>query len=172
VPAWSPEIAKEIIGLAEVSGKLIDQMRLQELVYIAHGWCLAITGQPLTGDRPEALEHGPEYKRLAEMLAPYGVQPLTSTLHSSKWRKGPSILELFPRGSQLSSVEREIVCRTYGAYGTLKTPQLALLTRAEGTPWDIVFAGGGGDRRDIPHKLIRAQFEQIAAAPPRRAGPS
>jgi len=151
-------------------GKPLDQMHLQELVYIAHGWCLAITGHPLTGDRPEAFEHGPEYKRLADMLTSHGLQPVTSKLESSLSTTSPAILELVPARSQLFSAERDIVCRTYAEYGGLETSQLALLTRAEGTPWDIVFAGGAGERRDIPHNLIRAQFEQIAATTRRRAG--
>jgi uncharacterized phage-associated protein len=72
MPAWSPQIANEVIRLASADGRAFDQMKLQELVYIAHGWCLAITGEPLTGDRPEALKHGPEYRRLADALAGCG----------------------------------------------------------------------------------------------------
>jgi uncharacterized phage-associated protein len=53
-----------------------DQMQLQELVYIAHGWCLAISGEPLTGERPEAMPYGPEYRRLANALARYSVGSL------------------------------------------------------------------------------------------------
>ena len=80
MPAWSPEIANELIRLASAEGKAFDQVQLQELVYIAHGWCLAITGEPLTGDRPEALEHGPEYRRLAEALARWRLDPVTSEI--------------------------------------------------------------------------------------------
>jgi len=35
--AWSPEIANEFIRLARAEARLLDQMQLQELVYIAHG---------------------------------------------------------------------------------------------------------------------------------------
>lgn len=54
VPGWSREIANRFIRLAATEGRCFDQMQLQDLVYIAHGWCLALTGEPLTGDRPEA----------------------------------------------------------------------------------------------------------------------
>jgi uncharacterized phage-associated protein len=80
VPAWSTEIANELIRMASADGKAFDQMHLQELVYIAHGWCLVITGAPLTGDRPEALEHGPEYRRLAKALAKWGLEPVTTEI--------------------------------------------------------------------------------------------
>jgi uncharacterized phage-associated protein len=62
--------------LASLRGIAFTQMHLQELVYIAHGWCLTLTGEPLTGDRPEALKHGPEYRRLADALAEYGTAPI------------------------------------------------------------------------------------------------
>ena len=54
MPAWSTQIADEFIALASQDGRALDQLQLEKLVYIAHGWCLAATGQPLTGDRPEA----------------------------------------------------------------------------------------------------------------------
>jgi uncharacterized phage-associated protein len=164
MPAWSPKIANELIRLASLDGKAFDQMQLQELVYIAHGWCLAITGQPLTGDRPEALEHGPEYRRLAKALAPFGVDPVTSEIMIADEARTVSRTDATVGGAiGLSPVEREILARTYADYGGLQTSRLATLTRAEGTPWAQVFAGGAGKFRDIPHQLIRAQFVELAA---------
>ena len=42
MPAWSPEIANRFIALASADGRALDQIQLQKLVYIAHGWFLAI----------------------------------------------------------------------------------------------------------------------------------
>lgn len=77
MPAWSPEIANDFIGMAKTVGRPLDQLQLQALVYIAHGWCLAFLDQPLTGDRPEAWEYGPVYRRLANALAGYGREAIT-----------------------------------------------------------------------------------------------
>jgi uncharacterized phage-associated protein len=164
VPAWSPEIANELIRLALADGKAFDQMHLQELVYIAHGWCLAITGEPLTGDRPEALGHGPEYRRLADALARWGVQPVTSQIEMTDayWNRSKTDATV-SAGSELCPIERDILVRVYTEYGNLQTSRLAMLTRAQGTPWEHVFAGGAGQWRDIPHELIKAQFAQVAA---------
>jgi uncharacterized phage-associated protein len=151
MPAWSTEIANELIHLAQVDGKAFDQMHLQELVYIAHGWCLAITRQPLTGDRPEALKHGPDYRRLSDALVSWGIDPII-----------PASDRDFPR-TDLDPAERELLVRIYAEYGVLKTSQLATLTRDAGTPWEYVYAGGAGECRDIPHRLIRAQFLKFTA---------
>jgi uncharacterized phage-associated protein len=75
MPAWSPEIANEFIRLAAADGRTFDQLQLHALVYIAHGWHLALNGEPLTGDRPEAWDFGPMYRRLADALAAYGSSP-------------------------------------------------------------------------------------------------
>ena len=164
MPGWSPEIANEFIQLARADGRAFDQMQLQDIVYVAHGWCLAITGEPLTGDRPEAMEHGPEYRRLANALAPYGLDPVILEIahldrtadHSTMDATISATIELLPD-------EREIVARIYSNYGRLRRSQLATLTRAEGSPWHEVFAGGAGKSRDIPHRLISAQFAGIAS---------
>ena len=164
MPAWSPEIANEFIRLASAEGKAFDQMKLQELVYIAHGWCLAITGEPLTGDRPEALEHGPEYRRLADALAKCGLDPVVSEiLVSNRFSEGSKTDATILAAPELSPGEREILARVYADYGALRISQLATLTRSEGTPWHRVFASGDGNWRDISHEMIRVQFADIAA---------
>jgi uncharacterized phage-associated protein len=164
MPAWSPQIANELIRLALADGIAFDQMKLQELVYIAHGWCLAITGEPLTGDRPEAFEHGPEYRRLADALVRWGVDPVTSEISLAKvtanYSKSDATL---PKGAELDGHEQAILEKVYADYGGLPTSQLATVTRGTGTPWDQVFANGAGRQRDIPHALIKAQFAKIAS---------
>lgn len=163
MPAWSPEIASELIKLASADGRAFDQMKLQDLVYIAHGWCLAITGEPLTGDRPEAFEHGPEYRRLADALARWGVEPVTSHAlveQAGDYSKSDATLSAV---IELDAREHAILEKVYTDYGRLRTSQLATITRGKGTPWDRVFADGAGKRRDIPHQLIRAQFATIAS---------
>jgi uncharacterized phage-associated protein len=164
VPAWSPQIANEFIRLASADARAFDQMKLQELTYIAHGWCLAITGEPLTGDRPEAFEHGPEYRRLADALARWGVEPVISEISIAETTANYSKSDAtFPHEAELNDRERAILERVYVDYGGLPTPQLATVTRAKGTPWEHIFASGAGKRRDIPHALIQAQFAKIAS---------
>lgn len=163
MPAWSPEIANEFIRLGQADGRAFDQMQLQDIVYIAHGWCLAITGEPLTGDRPEAMEHGPEYRRLADALALYGLDPVIRQIaHPDRVRDGSKMDATIPPAIELLPHEREIVARVYSNYAGLRRSQLATLTRTDGSPWHQVFGGGAGKSRDIPHRLIRAQFAGLA----------
>ncbi|MEP7130346.1 MAG: type II toxin-antitoxin system antitoxin SocA domain-containing protein [Sphingomicrobium sp.] len=150
--------------MASVEGKAFSQMHLQELVYIAHGWCLAITGQPLTGDRPEAFEYGPEYRRIADALARSGVQPVKAEIktdHSSSIISKSDAIHV--DAGDLSADERAIMVHFYANYVNRRTSQLATLTRGAGTPWEKTYAGGAGNGRDITHQQIRAQFAGIDA---------
>lgn len=145
--------------MAANDGKSFTQMHLQELVYIAHGWCLALTGEPLTGDRPEALEHGPEYSRLANAHRKSGVQPIAA----------PSFLQTTSNpdtngvDDALNTTERTIMAKVYVEYGKRPTAELGVLTRADDTPWHEVYADGKGKGRDIAHSLIIDQFAKLAA---------
>ena len=129
MPAWSPQVANVLVKMALKGGKPFNQMQLQELVYIAHGWCLAMSGQPLTGDRPEALEHGPEYRRLAEALANWGVEPVTAPIEEISAKVSRMDATLSGDGV-LSPSERNILARVYAEYGQVDVRKLATVTRA------------------------------------------
>ena len=163
VPGWSTEIANEFIKMGLAEGATFSQMHLQELVYIAHGWCLAITGEPLTGDRPEAMEHGPEYRLLAQALARSGVKAVKCEIGT------PGSVPFVSKADEIAvddifdAAERAIMVEVYANYARRRTAELAALTRADDTPWARIFAGGSGRGRDISHQMMRDQFAKIAA---------
>jgi uncharacterized phage-associated protein len=160
VPAWSPEIANEFIRLAANDGRALDQIQLQKLVYIAHGWCLAVSGQPLTGDRPEAWEFGPVYPRLADALAAFGLDPVTRELTDGELFSDSS--RVVSSRSELDALELDVITRIYHDYGDFTGSQLSTLTRRGSAPWREVYAQGAGRLRDIPHELIRTHFVKLA----------
>ena len=145
MPAWSPEIANEFIRLAAGDRRAFDQLQLQALIYIAHGWRLANTNEPLTGDRPEAWAFGPVYRRLADALAPYG-EDLVHREIDVRFR------------SELDQSETDLIEEIYQTHGCFESWQLATLTSSDSAPWSVIFAGGSGEYRDIPHRLIRSHF--------------
>jgi uncharacterized phage-associated protein len=162
MPGWSPEIANEFIKIAARENRAFDQMQLQWLVYIAHGWCLALYDEPLTGDRPEAWEFGPEYRRLADALAPCGCDPVTHEIHNA---------DAFPdfahfhaddaARAELEWFECELVLEIYKCYGSFERSKLASLACEDNAPWRQVFADGTGKFREISHGLVKAEFLEI-----------
>jgi uncharacterized phage-associated protein len=163
MPGWSTEIANELIRLGSEQGRSFDQMQLQKLVYIAHGWCLAITGEPLTGDRPEAWSIGPIYRRLADSLARQGTKPMTSSIDvpmalAAAESVGGS--ETIPSDSE--AIALDVLERVTLNYGALSSSQLSALTRGANAPWATVYESGKGQFREIAHSLIRDQFVRFA----------
>jgi len=159
MPAWSIEIANELVAAGSRAGRTFDQIQLQKLVYVAHGWCLAMTGEPLTGDRPEAWDVGPMYRRLAEALRSKGRNPILQAIRiplpfAPTW--GHQIR------NEMEELELDLIRRVSRQYGRLSPSQLAVLTRGDTTPWSIVYNSGRGRFREISHALIRDQFVQFA----------
>ena len=162
MPAWSPDVANEFIKLAAEDGRRLNQSQLQKLVYIAHGWRLAFSGEPLTGDRPEAWSFGPVYRRLANALVAHGNGPVADPIPSGGG-PNPSDLDRNPRdASELEAVEIDLIASIYLEYGRLEALQLSNWTRKGAAPWAKVFAGGVGEFSDISHQLVRAQFVELA----------
>ncbi|MFC7535818.1 Panacea domain-containing protein [Sphingomonas sp. GCM10030256] len=129
-------------------------------------WCLAITGEPLTGDRPEAWSYGPVYRRLADALARYGTAPVERQVTVAELYPGlPMSDPVEPASSNLDPIAQDILKRVFRDYGTFGAPQLSALLRRNGAPWAEVFADGAGRFRDIPHNLIQAQFVDLAMPP-------
>ena len=153
MPGWSTTIASEFVELAVRDADRLDQAKLQKLVYIAHGLNLAITGQPLTGDRPEAWPFGPIYHRLANALRSAGNEALTADLGRR--------LRILSEGSDLDSFERDLISRVHKDYRRLTNRELSQITRRGQSPWAVVYADGQGHLKDIPHNLIREQFVEL-----------
>lgn len=65
-------IANEFIRRAVKDGHGLDQMQLQKLVYIAHGWNLAVNGEPLVDEAPIAAPYGISFPSLSAALVSYG----------------------------------------------------------------------------------------------------
>ncbi|HAJ02337.1 MAG: hypothetical protein CL683_03240 [Brevundimonas sp.] len=161
--AWSPAIANEFIRLATDDGKGLTQMQLQKLVYIANGWSLAIRGEPLTADSPQAWTYGPVYPELHRALRSYGRDEVSREIRNSEFIPGMFEDEQnVPARAALSGDERAIVTRVYRDYGKFHAFQLSALTHRDGTPWTQVYNGGLGKFDDIPSNMIRDHFVELA----------
>ena len=156
MPVWSTEAANELISLAK--DRPLTHMHIQKLVYISHGWTLAICDRTLTIDDPEAWRFGPVYRLIWDNLRYAGSYPVT--------RKIPDgAVEPYPdsAGREWRQKEREIVKQVHHIYGDLAAFQLSALTHRQGTPWRKVYGDGTGQDQHIPSSMIRDHFLGLAA---------
>lgn len=147
---WSPTIANEFIRLGLAEGRTFTQMQLQKLVYIAHGWNLAISGMPLTHDSPQAWEYGPVYTSLRGALRKYGSSPVPCEILNSEYDVGQFMADQdAPARAELGETERDIVNRVYRDYGGFHAFKLSALTHQPGTPWSQIYNDGAGKFDEI-----------------------
>jgi uncharacterized phage-associated protein len=162
MPGWSPEIANEFIRLAAGEGRLLNQVQLQGLTYVAHGRSLALSGEPLTGDRPEAWDFGPVYRRLADALRSHGLDIVDREILTCEvYRQWAGPEAQMPASAELDQGEMELIANVYRDFAALGEARLFHCTSATGSAWAAVFADGAGEFREITHKLIKAQFLEL-----------
>jgi|HubBroStandDraft_6_1064221.scaffolds.fasta_scaffold58038_1 uncharacterized phage-associated protein len=117
-------IANTFIGLAEQQGMKLTNMQLQKLVYIAHGFYLAIEHEPLLEEDVRAWQWGPVIRELYDELRNYGSHPVDKPIPPST-----QIDEAADPGAM------QIIRNVWRAYGKLSASQLSVITHQPDTPW-------------------------------------
>ena len=165
-------IANYFIDLAAERGQLLSPMKLQKLVYFAHGWHLALMGEPLVNEPVEAWTFGPVLPSLYYAFKKYGNQPVDEHV-KAYWRTEPQAggqpyyiefspgLDDEPRSHEYT---RALLDRIWDVYGPLDAIQLSNATHLPGTPWHDAFVRNGHrPPRDeiIDETAIRDSFRSM-----------
>ena len=69
-------VANYFIDLANAKKIQITPMKLQKLIYFAHGWHLAIIGEPLIDECVQAWSYGPVIDSIYHEFKEYGSGPI------------------------------------------------------------------------------------------------
>jgi uncharacterized phage-associated protein len=84
-------IANYFIARAAADGKRLTPLQLIKLVYIAHGWYLGLTGEPLINEPPEAWQYGPVIPSLYPSSAYSLSSPIISSLEDRRQISTPPV---------------------------------------------------------------------------------
>jgi uncharacterized phage-associated protein len=103
----------------------IDPLKLQKLVYFAHGWHLTVTGEPLIDEYVEAWPYGPVIPTIYHTFKHFGNSPITELAEIGGVAPMPSDL------NTLSVLDK--VWEKYRQYSGI---QLSNLSHAAGSPWE------------------------------------
>lgn len=175
-------VANWFIDRAVADGAPIDMLKLQRLVYLAHGWSLAITGLPLLRQRPEAWDFGPVIPAIYRAFADVGRQPITrkatiadaaaSVFRDLAFREVPAPRPVVPRVEDPDVVA--LLQRVWEVYRGFTGVQLSNLSHRPGGAWSRILDDHpqAGPGIEIPDTLIKDEFERdradarpVAAAP-------
>jgi uncharacterized phage-associated protein len=164
-------IANFFIEVAALEHKHLTPLQLIKLVYIAHGWYLGLTGNPLINEPPEAWQYGPVIPSLYHALKIYGNGPILEKI--AEFRPGPT----GPTGPGMKLAMQEVSAPSephirrflqsvWNRYGKLSASQLSLLTHQPDTPWSHTWEQYRAKYIkgvDIPEDLIKQHYEGLKA---------
>jgi uncharacterized phage-associated protein len=76
MPFPAEAVANEFLELAKKDGEALSPMKLLKLVYFAHGWHLALTGEPLIEEPVQAWQFGPVIPSIYHQFKRFGSGPI------------------------------------------------------------------------------------------------
>ena len=159
----SAAIANEFLKRAQAEGRPLTHMHLQKLIYIAHGWNLAVNNEPLVDEQFQAWEFGPVSLSLYRALKSYGSGHVTRLIRQGD--ETPGRLEDDGEAiiAKLEVSEKDIIDQIWGEFREYKAFQLSALTHKNESPWDKAFKRGGQNTL-IPNNDIQDYFSVLADA--------
>ncbi|MEI6830110.1 MAG: type II toxin-antitoxin system antitoxin SocA domain-containing protein [Synechococcaceae cyanobacterium ELA445] len=148
----SISVANWFIDTAKTKGQRITAMKLQKLVYFAHGWYLALYDKPLVNERVEAWRWGPVFRDIYDAAKKYGSEPIDSHIES-----------LFGGDCPIQQGDERIpfLVRIWETYGNYSASQLSRMTHEVGGPWDTTWSKDPGRRSmDIDDDTIKDFYKR------------
>lgn len=148
------------LGREDRSVPIIDQMKLQKLLFYAHAWHLAMFNrQPLFEDDFEAWPWGPVVRDAYLQTKDYGRGRVENPLTELVLDSGKATFQT-PVG--VSNNLRSFIGSIWDVHKGYTGVQLSNSTHSTGEPWTIIKDQYGilDGKPKIPNDLIAAVFEQ------------
>ena len=166
-------VANFFLDLARENDSRISALKVQELVYIAHGWHLAIHDRPLVVDEyPEAWLFGPVFPSLYHEFQEFGRDPIRKPATDIEFTGCCEIAgeetcfrTITPRIRNDDTEVQPLLRQIWDVYGDYCATELSNLTHAIGTPWHKVKLRVPPALRNaqIPNKEIREHYLRLCA---------
>lgn len=156
-------IANYFLDLAEAEDQYLTPLKLQKLVFIAHGWHLALYEEPLIWERVEAWRWGPVISPVYDEFKYYGNHPITGrgTTIRRMSQDPRDIIEDIPEVDANDIKTREFLDKVWEVYGKYTGTQLANLTHTKKSPWHQVWYEknkGARDKAVINDSIIQHYY--------------
>lgn len=144
-------VANAILDYATTKGLALTPMQVIKLVYLCHGWSLALQSESMVDNQPQAWQYGPVYPHIYKSFKRFGSNPITDRARNKETG--------FPYEAVLTDDQRKLMHDVVDGYGHLKAFQLSNLMHQSGTPWDISYAAGAYS--PISDDLMKSHFEKL-----------
>ena len=157
-------VANRLLDLGRERQLIIDPMKVQKLIYYAHGWHLALTGRPLLDRSVEAWQYGPVLPDVYRAFQDFGAQPITEPARYAAVDGNKLVLRRYklPAHDPDADYADRILRRILEQYGNYSAIELSMMTHAQGTPWAQAWSENQGKRYiPISDEEIEAWFKSV-----------
>lgn len=144
MPSSVLNVGNVFLEKAKSCGSTVDPLKLQKLVFMAHGWKLAFTGEPLINEAFEAWRYGPVVPELYREF--------------KEFKDGPIRRPSRTPSEQLSRNARDVIDQVWKMYRESSALELSRLTHEPGSAWSQTYESSIWGSRPIPNALIREEF--------------
>lgn len=153
-------IANAFLELAERDGKTVTPLQVQKLVYLAHGWNLAIFGEPLIDEPVEAWPYGPVVPSVYHEFKSFGRGAIDRP--AFRVAPGPGFRVVDVPAPQEQPVAN-LLTKVWEVYRGFSGIELSNMTHVAGSPWSITTDGGRKVDRGvtIEDETIKSYFEAL-----------
>jgi len=151
-------VANYFLDLAKAKGIGLDPMKLQKLIYFAHGWHLALyDGAPLIDEQIQAWDYGPVVSSVYHEFKKFGARPIDQLGTDFDLAKDEIVT---PRIALHDKQTIALLDKIWEVYGRYTGVQLSNLTHETGSPWAQIRNENKVLRSvGIPDEVIRKDFE-------------
>jgi len=147
-------VAKEFVRMGSSSESPVTQMKLQKMVFFAHGLHLALYDTPLCSEPFFAWKFGPVIPSIYQLYKKWGSSPIIAQPATFKPSEVTGISETYT----LSSTETEAIEYTWEITKNLDGVTLSNWSHAANSPWAQAYAKG--ENTIISNDIIKEYFEQ------------
>lgn len=145
----------------------LKPLKLMKLVYIAHGYMLALLGYSVLNprfDKVEAWKFGPVVPAVYHSFKQYGNQPIkkkTGGFTDVRVENDEFVFDYIK--PDLQDNKAKMVCEVvWNKYKNYSDSSLVSMLHGGGTPWRDVYVEG--ENRIIPDELTKVYYKRVTSA--------
>jgi uncharacterized phage-associated protein len=141
-------VANYFLDLAERDRIPLGPLKLQKIVYLAHGWSLVLRGKPLIKQNVEAWRYGPVVPALYREFKEFGASPI---------RRRAKV----PENIELDDDTKNLLDIVWERYKSLSGVQLSAITHEPNSAWALTMRDAGPfGTSTISDELIIDEFQR------------
>jgi len=121
----------------------LTNLKLQKLLYFFQVESIKNNGKALFDDKIEAWQYGPVVPSIYNELSQFGAYVITDFDTDTT------------ASNDLSDGECSFINKMFEKYNKYSAWALVQMTHKKGSPWDIVYHGGNGNKQEIKLELLK-----------------